>query len=408
MGLKYAINNITRKKLLTFIIIIQLILGLFSSYLMINIDNTLKEEITKVENTFNGGNVFSITCNWDYYNFLKGYDTKKIFNEISTIQQVEIPYILKYGFTFEHVPKLHNKYSTILDEHTVYLDGVGINDVTIDKFQLKLSSGRFFSKEEYEGISHNTLPIILGNNFEKSFSINEIIDYTGLDDIGVTKLKVIGFLEKDSILPVYIGDSADLKHKSLDLNNMVLTTKNYLSEEILYSSLFLSSYLFLDDNLSEDEIKNIKNIIKEIFNKENIEVNVRSEKVGIDLTLKELKNNREMFFITSIVIIIFTSLTIILTFLNAIEVRKKEFGTYLLSGANRNSLIKIILYELVIINVIALLLFLGLCYLIFKSISLNIIGITLIFMVLYIALLSIAPIMKLKSYSIKDLIKGEE
>lgn len=411
MGFKYALNNILRKKLLNFIIVVQIVLGLFSSYLMININETLQNEIYKIENTFNGGNVFSITGNWEYYDFLtENYDAKKIFNRINSIKGLQIPLMLHIGVNLNDIDtsKFNGKDINIMGENSIYLDGISINEMTINKFNLKTSSGRFFNELEYEKIIDKTIPIVLGDDFKDIFNLNDIIPIDGLGKIGVENLKIIGFIEKDNSLPINLGKSINQKYKSINLNNMVLTTKKFFEDESIYPLLLTDSYLFLDENLNNDGSNDIKNNIKKIFNDENIEVNVRSEKIGIDLSIKDLKEKQHVFTISSIIIIIFTGLTIIVTLLNSIENRKKEFGTYLLCGANTNDLTSIILYELILINMISLVIFITICLMVFKTVSLNIIFIIILFIITYVIILAIAPVIKLNRYSIKDLIKGDE
>lgn len=403
MGFKYSINNIKKHKLLSIIIITQIILGLFSSYFMINATNIVTKEIKKLDTTLNSGNIFSIRANWDYYEFLKDYNSEKILNDILEIDEVNIISMLSLGFTLEGFS--HSDFNDIevfspFDNH-IYIDGVAVNKAAVDNFNLELLSGRFFTDEEYLATDSTVLPIVLGYDFKGNFAIGDLIP---LNYNGLTHLEVIGFLKEGSELPKYIGKPLDYKHKIMNIDNQILTTKRYWDKDSVHDFSLTDSYLYINSN----NLNETKDKIKSIFLNEGVEVNISSEKVGIEVTLGDLIEKQELFSITSTLIIIFTAFTIIFTFMNSINIRKQEFGTYLLCGAKKKDLSKIIFYELALINVVAFLVFLILAFLVFDTISLSILSSLILFCIIYILLLSIVPLLKLKKLTIRDLTKGDE
>lgn len=403
MRFKYSINNIKKHKVLSTILIIQIVLGLFSSYFMIYSTNVLNKEIEKVDTVLNSGNIFSITSNWDYYEYLKDYNSEKIFNQIKNIDDVKIISILDIGITLEGFsPDIFTDMTVYSPtSNSIYIDGVSVNKDVIDTFNIQLLSGRYFTIEEYIETDTTILPILIGYDFKDNFKIGDLINY---DSNGINKLEVIGILEKGTELPQHVGKSLDYKHKIINMDNKILTTKRYWTQDDVYDFTITDSYFYINpDNLNET-----KNKIKTIFNNEGIEVNISSEKIGIELTIRDLKEKQEMFFFTTIMIITFTALTIIFTFLNSLNMRKQEFGTYLLCGAKKQDLSRIIVYELFIINSISLLMFTIITLLIFGNISFTILITMIIFCILYVLTLTIIPLLKLNKFSIRDLTKGDE
>lgn len=390
MIFKYAFNNIKKHKFIIILLISQLLLGLISSYfMMINYLN-LSNEIQKTKNMFNNGNVYAIISNWEYYFTNKKFDSVETFSNLSKLEQIEIPHMLNIGLT--------------LKNNDDYFDGVAINDITRTKFNLKLDSGRFFNTEEYTNKS-NIQPVILGYNLKNKFSIGDVIPIYGENEN--TSIKVIGFLSENSYLPQYIGESITAKYKNKLLDDMIIATSSYIANESLYDALIRNSYLFFDENLNNNEVNLLKSKIKKIFFDNGVEINLRHEKIGIDLTINDLLEKKILLEISSIIILIFSGITIILTFINSINIRKKEFGTYLLCGMSKKDFCKIILFELLSIDLIAFLMFVILCSLFGSNINLLLILVNLLIISIYSIIVSIIPICKLKKLTIKDLIKGD-
>lgn len=403
---KYAFNNIKRHKFIFFLLILQLILGLFSAYFMINTSNVLNKEISKNRHLFNDGNVYRLSGNWEYYlSEDSKLDTKAIFNEISAIPEIKIPYMINLGLgTDLNNAKNLSSVSNNIDGNEIYFNGLAINETTIEKFDLSLLEGRKFSTNEYEDTS-NTLPVILGYNFKKFLKLGDELKI--FSENPEQRIKVIGFLKKDSYLPQYIGSSLDPQDKIINLNNIILTTTKYIDINSLYPLLLQNSYLFVDNNISDLKIIDIKSKIKTIFLRHGVEINVLSEKLGIDLTIEELKEKQMISLVSSVVILFFTLMTTIVTIINSINMCKKEFGTYLLCGFNINDLTKIVLGELFILNGISFGIYFIISLVVFKKLSLYVFILTVLLVISYTILLSFLSVNKLKKISIKELIKGD-
>lgn len=155
------------------------------------------------------------------------------------------------------------------------------------------------------------------------------------------------------------------------------------------------------------KIIDIKSKIKTIFLRHGVEINVLSEKLGIDLTIEELKEKQMISLVSSVVILFFTLMTTIVTIINSINMRKKEFGTYLLCGFNINDLTKIVLGELFILNGISFGIYFIISLVVFKKLSLYVFILTVLLVISYTILLSFLSVNKLKKISIKELIKGD-
>ncbi len=110
----------------------------------------------------------------------------------------------------------------------------------------------------------------------------------------------------------------------------------------------------------------------------------------------------------SIVLIVFASITLIISILDSIIKRKMELGLHILSGGTLTDIAQIIYLEIFIILLVSLLLSLPLIYKCHHSINHTFLLIELGLLILFSFMISIIPILKIFNLNVIELIKGEE
>lgn len=404
MNTKYAFKNMKKNKVQIFITICILFIGIAILYLSMIYSNMLIKEKEYVSNYFNNGRVYTIRLNLDYYDDLYYKDEenqdevyKGIYNDLKKIDKLDVIQMINIGINFDSDFKLINGEDI---ENINYVEGKAITEETMNHYQLKLIEGKLFNEDKKEDKIINAN---VGYNLKNNFELGEIFE----DSFG-QKFRVSGFLEKNSELPEYIGENIDYKHKRYKLDNTILTGLNeFIDKNYSYYSELKYSFLHIDKDISKEEEEKVLKEIKEVFLKRDIKIGLQSQNRGIEGTVKEIENNATRFKVVSSIILIFVSLSIIMTILNSLEVRKKEFGVYILSGASLIDICKIVLYEVLIYFIISLVI-VSLVIFKLKIFNLNIFLITLGIICIYILITFFIPIKKINGIDIKDLIKGQE
>ena len=406
MNIKYAFNSIKRNKFQSILIVLLISMALISFYIVLFLSNSLKDQYNYVENYFNGGNVYSIATNWRYYkpkiDKIDKSIYEKIYKSIDAMDNVDLINYERIAVNFDSSnPDLKGlEQDKIMESDSIYIQGMGISEAAINHYDLEVLEGKMFNKEENED---GIINAVVGYHFKDMFNIGDIL----VTDVG-KKFKITGFLKKDMYIPTSIGESDNASYEKYDLGKaIVCDLNNFLGEDFSYYLSISGAYIHMAKDISEGEKLQIKQKIKNEFNKYNIEVNVIDQSKGIFLALSEIKKQIMLFNISSITILTFISFSIIITILNSLENRKKEFGVYILSGANITDISKIVFFEICILNLIS---FSILCIVVIgiKIASIKFLIYIFILTLMYCIFTFLIPLRKIKNISIKDLIKGEE
>lgn len=405
MNIKYTIKNIMRNKISSLLTIILILLALVSTYLLIMVSSNLKKEYEYIENYYNGGNVLRITTNWDYYKYkidsIDKFIYEKIYNSLNEIEDIDLLHYERVAVNIDSkyidMDNLEGKYKSG-DGENIYLEGMGITNETLKHYDIELLEGSMFNEVDE---NDEVINIVAGYDLSKDFNINDII--TSIDG---TKYRITGFLKQGQYLPINIGMNLNLVYKKYNLDDsFICDFREFIGDGFSYYLPLSASYIHINNTVNNEEKEVLKRLIKDIFNENDIVVNVRDESKGINLTLGELEKQKELFNISSITILVFIFFSIVISIINSIEKRKVEFGVYILSGATIGDIAKITIYEMIIFDLIALMVFiLGFNKLIDIQHLIGVLGIISIYMVL----IFIIPLIKIKNISIKELIKGNE
>ena len=270
-----------------------------------------------------------------------------------------------------------------------------------------MDSGRFFENEDFN--SNDLIPVILGYGYNDYFKIDDTINYFDEYKNCEKKLKVIGFLQKDT----YFYEHTLSPDSVFNLNNYIVFPIQPIDEQMDKENLKIKYLSKFSDVvlISDKESSSLQNIIQSKSNELNlINVQIQSGKSMIN-SYKDIANTQKKFSITIFVIILlFASINVIATFVNYILKRKKEFGIHILCGATIQDIFERIFIEVAILITSSYALMFIVNYLLNRNeivYTPKSIIITTVIAILLIFLLSIIPIISICKIKFNTLMRED-
>lgn len=421
MMIKYAIKGITKSIIFTTLLVIQLIFAFYALYNTIDMKRNVSIESSKISKYFKDRKIYQLQSStsediFDKDNFPKVNEvnlskTFKTLNDLteSTItHQVLIPMLIK-SFEGHEKFKYYPPESKINGENFFQAKNITLNESTLREFNVKLKKGRFFNEDESQIIygNKNSLPIIVGSAYEKYFKLGDEIEYIR-PDFGKVKAKIIGILEENQYIPVSMMAFDDKRY--VDLNNSIITSySQFENYKIMYSTMFGYNFIMYDKNIPDNKIIDINNEVKKIFyDNLGLKIDIKDQNRYVKAELDTFKSQENIVSVTALTIIIFISITLIISTINSISKRKKEFGVHIFCGGNLTKIAGIIYLEILLILLISFCIFSGVIF--YQNGVINADNIKIVFLILMsISIITtIIPIVKILNLDINDLIKGAE
>ncbi|OOR30362.1 ABC transporter permease [Bacillus cereus] len=200
-----------------------------------------------------------------------------------------------------------------------------IIDKDINKyFHIRLSQGRYFEESEFHKSVFDIRPVILGANYKEKVSIGDVIPS------GKMKLKVIGFLEKNS--PFTYPRSGEISDNRItlldDMAILPIGTEEieFYSVELLYNGLIIETKGKVDINEFQKKVLKVtegKGYSYYITNPNKL---LESEKQGID--------NMSYPLLLSGTVLFFSFISILLTSMAALYMERKNISIKSALGAS--------------------------------------------------------------------------
>ncbi|QWH40850.1 ABC transporter permease [Bacillus mycoides] len=200
-----------------------------------------------------------------------------------------------------------------------------IIDKDINKyFHIRLSQGRYFEESEFHKSVFDIRPVILGANYKEKVSIGDVIPS------GKMKLKVIGFLEKNS--PFTYPRSGEISDNRItlldDMAILPIGTEEieFYSVELLYNGLIIETNGKVDINEFQKKVLKVtegKGYSYYITNPNKL---LENEKQGID--------NMSYPLLLSGTVLFFSFISILLTSMAALYMERKNISIKSALGAS--------------------------------------------------------------------------
>ncbi|MBP2032888.1 putative ABC transport system permease protein [Clostridium algifaecis] len=415
MKFKYAIRGLSRRFFYSFLIIAQLIFGFYSMYETINLYKRMNLETNKAENFFKDKKVYALEVG-SILNSSNNMD--KIMAALKKIEGNSKYTFVKTSMTGEMIPAFNNYYQFAASDFKSNINGktyfqiknIVINKSYLKTYPLRVEKGRLFTSNDFNFIGKDNFvfPIVVGSNYGKYFKVGDEIP---IDSRKSKRMgKIIGILKENEY---GIGDISQIGNRYVNLNNYIISTDAIYEDkfELCDLTLYNANYILFDSSEDQSEIYKELTKIKKMFNDIPAikDAGVRDLTKYITQDSDMLKEQYEIIFITSISVIIFVCITVIISILDSINKRKKEYGIHIMSGGKLFDIAGIMYLEIFSTFFIAYMITVSVIYYIDgKLININSLLILLIAMLVISIISAIIPVTRIFNLNISDLVKGDE
>lgn len=278
-----------------------------------------------------------------FYQSLESISKEKyiyIFNQpVEVLSQNNNLNKMVYGYEEgwkEFQEKLDNKY--------YLLKAVQINQQAFNNFPIQLNSGVPFSTSDFIN-SENTIPILLGSQYNSIYKLNDIIrvKYIDKDFLFIVK----GFLKPNTVVSTtnkpelfldrYIIMPAQQFSNPLNQEDTVFQKRHYL--QLINGSVYSNDF-----NTAYTKIEDIK--AKAKFPYTTI---LRENKTFYNSYIQYINRNIHNLYLLATIFLIGCILIFIITMKNKIRDKYIEIAIHLISGATIRTITMYILFEVGII-----------------------------------------------------------
>ncbi|MGL4106725.1 ABC transporter permease [Clostridium sp. LP20] len=426
-----AFKSIKRLRMIAFLIIFQLALGLSLLNNVILQSKGAVDKKTAFNNMFNAKNTYVVRIREADEQLDKRTQDEWIKNQQKLSDDL---YNLKGNGVITNVYSCFNSpmmlnslietYSNKSDklqpqDQPKLYSALEVDKNFIDRYTFSVDEGRTIIKEDFN-LDYKTqnIPILLGSDYKKDFKVGDVLNQT--ECIGYTddtmdlvdaNYEVVGFLKKDSVFSFFTKNS--FFDSVTFSNSMIVKPANYF----FYSSSFVALNdvgLFLEVN-EGTTTEDVNRIVEEITNK--VEKDTGLKHISGTIFLKDqvgdvnekLQNDVNVKLLLGIVLTILSVIGITTTILGEFKERRKEFGTRLAIGASTKDLCKELVYEILIMVSIAVIIsniYLKLTLGVYK-LSPIILIINIVIILIFTLIISLLPIVVLRKYNVIDLLKED-
>jgi len=309
-----SIQSVKKRLLPSLIIVISLIIAFSSAIEFISNLSGYRKMMTVANNLSTHKNFYELYVTQDITLFSEE-KAKSDYQQFIQGLSNTIPITNKTNYLFRN-------YSISLKKENGTIKAL-IVDKDINKyFHIRISQGRYFEESEFHKSVFDIRPVILGSNYIEKVSIGDVIQS------GKMKLKVIGFLEKNS--PFTYPRSGDISDNRITLLDDMAILPIGMEEIEFYSVDLLYNGLIIETNENINEFQ--KKVLKVTEGKgysyyvTNPNKLLENEKQGID--------NMSYPLLLSGTVLFFSFLSIVLTSMAALYMERKNISIKSALGAS--------------------------------------------------------------------------
>ncbi len=309
-----SIQSVKKRLLPSLIIVISLIIAFSSAIEFISNLSGYRKMMTVANNLSTHKNFYELYATQDITLFSEE-KAKSDYQQFIQGLSNTIPITNKTNYLFRN-------YSISLKKENGTIKAL-IVDKDINKyFHIRISQGRYFEESEFHKSVFDIRPVILGSNYIEKVSIGDVIQS------GKMKLKVIGFLEKNS--PFTYPRSGDISDNRITLLDDMAILPIGMEEIEFYSVDLLYNGLIIEPNENINEFQ--KKVLKVTEGKgysyyvTNPNKLLENEKQGID--------NMSYPLLLSGTVLFFSFLSIVLTSMAALYMERKNISIKSALGAS--------------------------------------------------------------------------
>lgn len=408
----FSLGEISKKTVFSIFTILQLTISFILLFVSISINNNMNVKVKYMNKIFKDKNYYIINTSESKPLETTSLSDVKKFEELIESNNIEL-YSVQRDSVFISSDRLNKEYLANFDRININnklfqrVKSIYVNDKYIDNIGINLVKGSFEDSDD-------RTPVILGYNYKGIINLHDQIPYIYTEENGeqiIRYFDVCGFADKDNVIsikgtPDDIVDLGNYIIIPLNVNSNINNSKDEMVRKINIFNYYSNGYFSFETDEDKEEI--------ESYSRE-LGLNYKFESINDKITkfMKEYRTNTlqiKTFFISMLV---FTIISIVMVMLNMVISNKKEYAINMLVGASSKDIALRIFYEILILFSVSTILALIIIDKFIKdnqliNVNLKNIVCLLVFAAFVCVIVSIIPIMKFKSTSINDIIKGDE
>lgn len=311
-----SIRSVKKRLLPSLIIVISLIIAFSSAIEFVSNLSGYRKMMTVANNLSTHKNFYELYATQDITLFSEEKAKSDYQHFIQGLSNT-IPIKNKTNYLFRN-------YSLSLKKENGTIKTL-IVDKDINKyFHIRISQGRYFEESEFHKSVFDSRPVILGANYKEKVSIGDIIPS------GKMKLKVIGFLEKNSAFTYpRSGEISDNRITLLDdMAILPIGTEEIesYSVELLYNGLIIETNEKININEFQKKVLKVTEGKGYSYYVTNPDKLLENEKQGID--------NMSYPLLLSGTVVSFSFISILLTSMATLYMERKNISIKSALGAS--------------------------------------------------------------------------
>lgn len=341
--IQFALEDLWKRKWLSLLLWLQCILLLFiANFIIENIKDlsNMKQEVNRLTKSEPIYYFYDLTTEKQLDQTLNQPkhldDYKAIYKKIYEKKDSRAfsLYTTTYPFDLQYFePNLRD---VIVEGHQVYIDVLPFANASFYDFaQLKLSQGRYFHQDEIQ-TTKQPIPVVIGSGLAASLQVGS--EFTSDEE----HYRVIGILEENMS---YINLAASKDFISLDY--AILLPTPILEDNTDYYAL-LSGTMIPTSNE-----QGIRDTMAFIQNQGHVSFVYRDLSKQMPYVMEDKKKWIQMQLMLTILISIFTLISITVSYLQFIRKYTFELGVHILTGATKNQIIFRLCSQLIILFALA-------------------------------------------------------
>lgn len=423
MNLKFIWEGISKKIGFSILTVVQFVVAIICIFIAFQTINDINKSTDNVKDSFSNGVYYKID-NRISQNELNAFNKDTIDKDISELIKIknklnedkEIRFLSAESNEVmikkdETINNTIVTYEPIKYKNHDYLrvQGLCVNEEFLKDMNYKFISGGVGDFQR----KSNEFPIILGSSYKEKYKVGDTIysiDLIADSNIQEIKMKVVGILDSGN----YVYENGIMAEGKL-LDNTIIypfndgvlkkERKDERMEGIVKSSLvnhISAGYLVTQNREYINEISN-----------ELLEYKYKFKLVDLNDSIKEYKNeikdSLSPVIVTSIIVILFSLISVIIVMINSISKDKREYGINIMVGATLKDIKFRVIGELYVLLSLSLIVS-GVILNTIPELKFNIFDFLLasLCMIFLIALVSLILIYNLNKISIDTLMRRKE
>ena len=424
MIFKFLYEGISKKITFSLLTIIQFTIAMICIYASIQYLGDTNDLIKNLNKQFGNSKYYKIDDTMAIQD-IRASDIEKVKKNLNILQNINNYFDNNKDIEFMSVnsdavfvrkdiaiPETLVTYSPINIDNIEYMrtQGIYTNRLFLEKMDYELIDGDF---ENFSSVDDGPIPIIVGNIYNDKYSIGDKIETVIPYENGEYKqaeLKIVGILADNNYINL-----GGMNFNQQSLNNAILipfreeymmeinsNDKGKLSQSIDLFNYMQGGYIIIEGNESVA-------MINDYLFSSGLKFQLKDFNKFIQDYKKESNNTIKPVLYVSILVILFSAISVIIVMINTISKEKKEYGINIMMGATmkdiRNRILGQVILLLIISGIISVIILSN-----FTVFRFNIFDFILTFGVLIgiIVIISIIIIINLNKYSINDLVRRSE